>query len=135
MHWADLVESFRPGLCEREHLEAFCEMTYEQLTSAELEYQLLINADEAIAYRVLALGHWIRSFQTVFEAFNLWEQCCDPNERDELKHDFAEIALLDDTVDVEADDHHEEALLQLVEFLRITTLGMFDFSERHKDTE
>ncbi len=133
--WAELVESFRPGLCEHDSLVTFCRLAQKELASSEFNYQLLIDADEPLTNRVVALRFWIESFLSVFDELNLWTTCCAPAEREELQLDFAEIALLDDNIETGSEQEQEEAFMQVAEFLKITTLSMFDFSEQREKSE
>lgn len=133
--WAELVESLRPGLCEQDSLVTFCRLTQAELASSEFKYQLLIDADEPLTNRVVALRFWITSFLSVFDQLDLWTTCCAPAEREELQHDFAAIALLDDNIESGLEQEQEEAFMQVVEFLRITTQSMFDYSGQQEESE
>ncbi|QOL25676.1 UPF0149 family protein [Thalassotalea sp. LPB0316] len=83
---------------------------------------LLPDDEESLAQRSAALGHWVQGFNL---GFGMQHQQSDiaSDEVKEVIADFAEIANLSSEVD--EDEEGEHALLEIEEYVRISSLLIF----------
>lgn len=95
------------------------------IASPDFDFQLLLPDDKAsLRERVEALGNWCHGFLNGFgmsrdiQSASLSEECR------ELIEDFSRICRVG--LDNETDEADEQALMELVEYVRIGTMSLFE---------
>lgn len=124
-----IMDEILPVQLNHDALVRFYRATFDALDEANLSYQLLIDNDSPLSERVEAVSFWVNGFIHVFEKFGFWESQCDPQLLPEVRDDFEEIAKIDKNVNEAQTEENEEALMQILEYLRIATLQMFEYTQ------
>ena len=94
--------------------------TQGQLTDSNLQFELLLPSDESLAFgdQVQALIDWCEGFLYGLAVGGLRDMNKLPEQVEEIIEDFQKIAQ----VEVEEQESDEEALYELTEFVRVSTL-------------
>ena len=86
------------------------------------EFQLLLpDDDQALTDRVRALGAWCEGYLLGFSSGREKSDVPLPLEINDVINDFVEFSKVDDTVD-EASELDEQALMEVVEYIRMNVL-------------
>lgn len=131
------VDRVRPGLCDRHSLEQFTRAVQEELIDPECTYRLLLPPDEeGLQLRITGLRLWLLGFLEAVRP--LAERGLRGPQADffhEFHSDLEQVAGMDD-IDESKDDELEEleeALSNILEFLRIGVLNMLEIT-KEEDT-
>lgn len=97
------------------------------LSGAEFGFQLLLPADEeALTARLLALGAWCDSFAMGFAFGQRSDTQAMTEEVREILRDFAQIAEVEVTQDLDLDqEQNEEDYVELVEYVRLAATSLY----------
>jgi len=114
----------------RQMLESFAAIVKVQLQGADFSYELLLPADDvALKDRVLALAQWCQGFYLGLGIIGINKLELLPEDSREIVQDMTEIARIenyDEQVDQQADEEDEGAYAELVEYLRVGVLLIFE---------
>lgn len=108
-----------------EEIDVLLTETIRFLNSPELDFQLLLPDDETpLAERVIALGEWCYGFLNGFALGQQSGLVLSNEEGKELIENFTRICHIE-AAEV-ADESDEQALFELVEYVRIGTIYIYD---------
>jgi uncharacterized protein YgfB (UPF0149 family) len=109
----------------REEIAILLTETRRFLVSPELDFQLLLPDDDApLADRVIALGEWCYGFLNGFALGQHSATVLENEEGKELIENFTNICRIE-SGEI-ADEGDEQALFELVEYVRIGTIYIYD---------
>jgi uncharacterized protein YgfB (UPF0149 family) len=109
----------------REHIDAILAETRRLFASPYFDFQLLLPDDEMpFQDRVIALGEWCHGFLNGFGLGKNTDSVFTDDEGRDLIENFTRICRIG--VDEITDENDEKALFELVEYVRMGTLYLFD---------
>ena len=109
----------------RELLQQLYEISYHQMSEFSFEFALLLPGDDSnINSRTEALGLWCQGFLTALKQANIPIQNREESDVTETINDFIEIAQVN-YGDIADDDEDETAYFELVEYVRLGALLIF----------
>ncbi len=125
----DLWDHVFPGIKKnrkgQEILKALYESTYHQLSEFSFEFTLLLPEDGGdINFRAESLGLWCQGFLTGLEQSDMSNIVLENAELKEALDDIIEIAQLN-FGDIENNEEDETAYFELVEYIRLSALMIF----------
>ena len=123
---AEILPDGRAPAAQTEGLRALFEATGTALGDGQMQFQLLLPADEeGLAARTAALGEWCHGFLYGLGTGHLQNLASVGGEVSEIIRDLTEITHVD--VDPEdSEDSNEEAYAELVEFVRVGVQLLFE---------
>ncbi|MBN2885782.1 MAG: UPF0149 family protein [Chromatiaceae bacterium] len=109
----------------RQTLSALARHSRAQLEGAAQSVHPLLPDDERpLAERARALHDWVRGFLYAFGLLGLGEQHL-PEQTREVLGDFSELTRMDLEA-LEEDEEHEQALAEILEFVRLAALLVYE---------
>jgi uncharacterized protein len=128
--WVELVTGSESA---PEAVQALYAQTEKQLTDFLFEFQLLLPEDsENLTNRAEALTLWCQGFLTGLKAAHVQLQGREQNDVTEAINDVIEIAKMN-YEEVVASEEDEEAFVELVEYVRMATILIYQ--ELHESTD
>jgi len=117
----------------KEMLEGFAAVVKVQLQGADFSYELMMPADdEPLATRILALAQWCQGFYLGLGIAGVDSLDKLPEDSSEILKDITEIARIE-SYDEEAGEEDEGAYAELVEYLRVGVLLIFEELSKPKN--
>ncbi|MCK4742992.1 MAG: UPF0149 family protein [Sulfuriflexus sp.] len=122
----------------RETLEGFAAVVKVQLQGADFSYELMVPADdESLPNRVLALAQWCQGFYLGLGIAGIDDLKKLPEDSREVVKDMTEIAgvenYAEETEQQPASEEDEAAYAELVEYLRVGVLLIFEELSKPKN--
>lgn len=109
----------------REQLQQLYEISYHQMSEFSFEFTLLLPDDDSdINIRTEALGFWCQGFLTGLQQAKISIQNREESDVTETINDLIEIAQVT-FGDIAGDDEDEMAYFELVEYVRLSVLLIF----------
>lgn len=134
--WNNVFPGVKKSRKGQEILKAIYESTYHQLSEFSFEFALLLPEDDGdINLRAESLGLWCQGFLTGLEQSDISNVALENAELKEVLDDIMEIAQLN-FGDIENNEEDETAYFELVEYIRLSALMIFqelrnDAREQH----
>jgi len=124
-HEGDLLQAEAKDL-----LETFASVVKIQLQGTDLSYELLVPGDDsALHERVVALAQWCQGFYLGLGIIGITDLNKLPDDSREVVEDMMQIARVenyDEESDAQASEEDEAAYAELVEYLRVGVLLIFE---------
>jgi len=124
-HEGDLLQTE-----SKQVLKGFAALVKTQLQSTDLSYELLVpDDDEPLYKRVFALAQWCQGFYLGLGVIGINDLETLPDDSREVVQDMMEIARIenyDEQSDEQVDEEDESAYAELVEYLRVGVLLIYE---------
>ena len=99
----------------------------QQLNDTNFSFELLLPPDEEpMEARLQALGDWCQGFMTGLAMGGLKSMDDIPDEAGEFARDMVEIARAGTSYDLDDEDEDENALTELIEYVRVGVLLVYE---------
>lgn len=130
--WGELVTGSKEK--PPEIVQKLYEATQKQLADFLFEFQLMLPDDsEELATRTESLTLWAQGFLTGLKAAHVRMQGREPSDVTEAINDLVEIAKIN-YEDVVANEEDEAAFVELVEYVRVATILIYQDLHESVDT-
>jgi uncharacterized protein YgfB (UPF0149 family) len=123
--WEKIILGKNKNIASREMLQQLYEFSYQQMNEFSFEFMLLLPDDEEdINTRTEALGLWCQGFLAGLEQSNIKIKRKGKDEFTETLNNLIEIAQVT-YGDLEENEEDETAYFELVEYVRLAALMVF----------
>lgn len=118
----DLLHQEIHTLFENLHQE-----TKSQLNDPDCDFQLILpNDDDTLEIRTIAISDWCQGYLAGLSMSGVKDLRTLPEHAQEICHDFIEISRAPANYEVECSEEDEAALMELVEYIRVAVLLIYE---------